>query len=92
MQGNFIQSVDLTKNQEDKNLGELYATPPNGKCPISVLPYCVARVKLVSMKSKQPVFFIKKVQRYSKYVVLTPINHALSYDFGSEDAILIASE
>ncbi len=28
-------SVELIRNQRDKNSGELYATPPNGKCPIA---------------------------------------------------------
>ncbi len=26
-------SIELIRNQRDKNSGELYATPPNGKCP-----------------------------------------------------------
>ncbi len=27
-------SIELIRNKRDKNSGELYATPPNGKCPI----------------------------------------------------------
>ncbi len=27
-------SIEVIRNQRDKNSGELYATPPNGKCPI----------------------------------------------------------
>ncbi len=27
-------SIELIRYQRDKNSGELYATPPNGKCPI----------------------------------------------------------
>ncbi len=30
-------SIELIRNQRDKNSGELYATPPNGKCPIGNL-------------------------------------------------------
>ncbi len=26
--------IELIRNQRDKNSGELYATPPNGKCPV----------------------------------------------------------
>ncbi len=34
--GYFIMSIELIRYQRDKNSGELYATPPNGKCPIVI--------------------------------------------------------
>ncbi len=34
-------SVELIWYQRDKNSGELYATQPNGKCPIASSPFAV---------------------------------------------------
>ncbi len=33
-------SIELIRNQRDKNSGELNATPPNGKCPIGKFTAC----------------------------------------------------